>query len=90
MNIMYDIIKPYKCPNCGQDMLFFETRNNTVIDYKAFLSLAKSISETKEFLEKRDVKHFKCVYCDSKYIIDWTTGWPTPIVDKEKLRQFGY
>ena len=34
METLCTLIKPYKCPNCNQDTLFFYTSNNTLIDYK--------------------------------------------------------
>ena len=33
METLCTLIKPYKCPNCNQDTLFFYTSNNTLIDY---------------------------------------------------------
>lgn len=86
---MYEIIKPYKCPKCNEDMLFFETKHNTIIDYKSILSLAKTASECKQYLEKRDIKHFKCIYCGGIFLIDWTKNWPYPLTDINVIKQFG-
>ena len=34
MEIICKRLKPYICQKCGQEMLFFYTKNGTLIDYK--------------------------------------------------------
>ena len=60
---LYSLITPYRCPICNQDMLFFASSNNRIIDYKKFISYGKSLSEMKAYLEKRDIKFLKCIAC---------------------------
>ena len=86
---MYSLISPYKCKLCGQDMLFFVTASNTLIDYKAFILQARSLEETKMYLEKRNIRYIKCVCCDKYFIIDWSNGWPEQLLDRNILNTFG-
>ena len=88
-NVMYNLITPYRCKLCNQDMLFFETRKNTLIDYKQFISSANTLSETIEKLGQRNIKYLKCIRCGRHFIIDWTNGWPEPLLDRSALKQFG-
>ena len=89
MNTLYHLITPYRCPKCGQDMLFFTTKDGRIIDYKKFLDSAKSLDELKDYLERRNIKFIKCLGCDKSYITDWTNGWPEPLTDIIKLKRFG-
>lgn len=88
MNNMCRILAPYTCKNCGQDMLFFTTSNNTLIDYKRLLSVG-GIYELKHYLESRSIRGIKCLICNKEYVIDWTKGYPEPLLDKDVLKQFG-
>lgn len=87
--LMYKLISPYRCKQCGQDMLFFTSSNGTVIDYKEFLNRGIPLSEMKRYLEKRNIKFIKCICCDKLYIIDWSHGWPEQVTDINILRSFG-
>ncbi len=86
---LYHLITPYKCPQCHQDMLFFTTKNDRIIDYKKFIDSGKSLDETKEYLAINNIRFLKCIYCDRSYIIDWTNRWPVPLIDVKKLKAFG-
>ena len=87
--MLYKLITPYRCKVCGQDMFFFTTPTNNVIDYKEFLSRANSLSETKRYLEKRNIRYLKCICCNRLFIIDWSKGWPEQVTDINILRDFG-
>lgn len=88
--LLYHIIEPYKCPICKEDLLFFTTKfNDKIIDYKRLLDNGNTLDETKHYLEKRNIRHFRCIHCDREFIIDWTEGWPIPITNKDKLKIFG-
>lgn len=87
--LMYHLIQPYKCPACNQEMLFFTTKDNKVIDYKRFISNANTLDETIKYLGKRDIRFIKCIQCGKTYIIDWTDGWPKPLTERKKLKEFG-
>lgn len=89
MRLMYHKIAPYKCQVCGQEMIYFQNKKGMVLDYRGILNQGKTLSETKEMLENHDIKFFKCIYCNRRFIIDWTEGWPKPLYDREKLRNFG-
>ena len=89
MQQMYSLITPYKCKYCDQDMLFFLTKKNTVIDYRAYLKNANTLSETIEDLSKRKIRYIKCICCGNVSIIDWSNGWPEQLTDVEKLKAFG-
>ncbi len=87
--ILYNLIQPYKCPICNEDLLFFTSKHNKIIDYKRFLDNGNTLAEMKGYLEKRDIRHFKCIKCDKEFIIDWSEGWPVPVTDIDKLKAFG-
>ena len=70
-------------------MLFFTTSNGSVIDYKEFLNRSNTLPEVKRYLEKRNIKYIKCIYCDRLFIIDWSHGWPEQVTDINVLRDFG-
>lgn len=89
MEQMYHVITPYRCKLCNQDMLFFVTKNNKLIDYKWFLNNGYTLSETKEELGKRKIKFIKCIYCGKTHIIDWTHGWPEQVTDYNVFKNFG-
>jgi len=86
---MYELIHPYRCKNCGQDMLFFTTNSGTVIDYKEFFNRGNTLSEMKRYLERRNIGFLKCLCCNKLYIIDWTDDWPQQVIDKKVPREFG-
>ena len=86
---MYDIIEPYICPNCGNNVIVFETRKNTSIDYKSILRGGISASEMKQELQKRSVKGFRCLYCGHRFLIDYTKVWPSPLYrTSESIKYF--
>ena len=87
--ILYHLIHPYRCPICNEDLLFFTTKTNKIIDYKHILSNANTLSDTITFLGSRNIKHFKCIKCNKEFIIDWSKGWPEPLTDREALKKFG-
>ena len=88
-NLLYKLISPYKCKVCGQDMLFFETIYNKLIDYKPFLDNGYSLDEMKRIIETRKIKYIRCICCGKSFIIDWTNGWPEQLIDREALKKFG-
>lgn len=88
-NLLYRRINPYKCKVCGQEMLFFETKHKTLIDYKPFLDNAFTLSEMKHAIETRKIKYIRCICCGRSFIIDWTNGWPEQLTDREALKKFG-
>ena len=91
METLCTLIKPYKCPNCNKDTLFFYTSNNTLIDYKMLFCNEKMSSyEIKKFLEYKKVRFLKCIACNKLYIIDWRDGFPIPLTDKSCLTDFGF
>ena len=89
MKELCNIITPYKCKQCGQDMLFFVTANNTLIDYKALISKGYSINDIKHLLETKNIRFIKCISCNKSYIIDWTNTYPVQLLDKNSLKKFG-
>lgn len=89
MKEMYHIIKPYRCQVCNQDMLFFLTANNVLIDYKGLFGRTKNLYKIRQYLEQRRIKYIKCLSCNKIYIIDWTQRYPTQLLDKSCLEKFG-
>lgn len=87
---MCEIITPYRCKNCGQDMLFFLTNNNTLIDYKAlFCYNDQTLYGIKHYLENKNIRFIKCLVCNKTYIIDWTHGYPMQLLNKDLIKKFG-
>ena len=89
MKEMCTIVPHFRCAKCGQDMLFFSTRSGMLIDYKKLISNGRVLSDIKDYLENRNVRYFKCIACNKLYIIDWSNGYPVPLLDKECLAKFG-
>lgn len=90
MREMCRIITPYRCKECGQDMVFFLTTNNILLDYKAMIiDKRKSLYELNNYLESQSIRFMKCLSCNKTYIIDWTKGYPEQLVDKSVLNKFG-
>lgn len=90
MREMCRVITPYRCKECGQDMVFFLTTNNILLDYKAMIiDKRKSLYELNNHLESQSIRFMKCLSCNKTYIIDWTKGYPEQLVDKSVLNKFG-
>ena len=90
MKEMCRIITPYRCKECGQDMVFFLTNNNILLDYKGLIiDQSKSLQELKQYLEPRSVRFMKCLSCNKTYIINWTTGFRVQLTNKSVLNKFG-
>lgn len=86
---MVELLKPYKCKKCGQEMLFFLTKNNTLIDYKALMvDYSYTLMDIKKYLEDKNICFIKCLSCNKTYIIDWTDGYPVPLIDETILNKF--
>ena len=87
---MCEKITPYRCPICNQDMLFFVTSNNTLIDYKGLAERSPNgIYSLRQYLENKRIKFIKCLVCNKVSIIDWSNTYPKPLLDKEVLEKFG-
>ena len=83
-------IDPYKCPICNQDMLFFITSNNVLIDYKGLMDRSvNGIYSIRKYLGERHTKFIKCLACNKTSIIDWSDTYPVPLTNKEELKKFG-
>ena len=89
MNEMIKLSQPYKCECCGQEMLFFFTKRNTLIDYKAIFRRFTTSNELRDYLQNKDIIKFKCVSCGKEFIIDLRRGYPIPLYDNSILQQFG-
>lgn len=88
---MCTIIKPYKCPNCNNELLFFTiNRSDFVIDYKNLINKGLSLHQLREYLSNRNIRYLKCIICKKMYIIDWSNGFPEPLLNRNVLTQFGY
>ena len=70
-------------------MLFFTTNNNILIDYKRIYELYNNAYSLKQYLYTKNIKYLKCLVCNQLYIIDWTTGFPTQLTNKECIEKFG-
>lgn len=88
---MCNIITPYRCPNCNNDILLF-TRNNSnmAIDYKKLIDNGMSLKQIKDYLYERNINILNCICCHSKFMIDWTNGYPEPLTDINILNRFNY
>lgn len=86
---MCSYVTPYRCSKCGEDVLFFVTSDNHLIDYKVMLDRGYSIYQLKEYLAERRVKFIKCLSCGQSFIIDWSNGFPVQLLDKNILKEFG-
>ena len=89
MNRICRKINPYRCKVCNQDMLFFMTKHNTLIDYKALIERSEDASTLKKYLILKDVQYIKCITCNKIYLIDWSNHIPVPLTDKSHLTKFG-
>lgn len=89
MRLLYELLRPYKCQVCGKELLMFQTDNNRLMDYKIFIDQAYSVNDLRKTLRNHHVKYLKCISCDRSYLIDWSKGWPTQMLDKTPLMEFG-
>lgn len=87
--IMCNLITPYRCKECNQDMLFFITPNNTLLDYKKIFDTYQNLQGIRNFLYTKNIRFIKCLVCNKSYIIDWTSGYPTQLMNKKDLEKFG-
>ena len=73
MNEMCKIINPCICKNCGNEMLFFESRSGRLIDYTAIFNNGNTLPEIKKILNNRSIRFIKCVVCGkpSKELVIW-------------------
>jgi len=85
---MVKLLRPYRCTNCSQDMLFFVTKRGTLINYRE-LAEKRTLNELKECLYKSNIVAMKCMVCSKTYTIDWRDKWPKPLVDEGELSRFG-
>lgn len=89
MKEMVKINKPYVCKKCNSEMLFFLTKRSSLIDYKTLFSNGTTKDELINKIENRNIKFIKCINCGNTFIIDWRTGWPLQLMDKNELDKFG-
>lgn len=89
MNKLYHLIEPYICPVCKHGELQFITDKFALIPYRRFIENGFSVKDTKEILSIRHIKFLKCAACKKLFVIDWTHGWPVPVIDSKILRDFG-
>ena len=90
MKLLCKTLVPYKCKYCHQNMLFFTTKNNILIDYKGcFVNKMMSSHELKTYLENKMVIYLKCIACGKISIIDWRDPYPAQLTDKNILKNFG-
>lgn len=82
-------ITPYVCNECGNDTLFFITKNGILIDYKTMMERGMSLTQIKQFLYEKNIKYIKCISCNRQYIIDWRNGYPVNLIDRQALLDFG-
>lgn len=88
MKEMCTLITPYRCGVCNQDMLYFTTKYNTLIDYKNLMYNKHGIAEINNYLETKQIKFIKCLVCNKTYIIDWSEKYPRPVMNKEDIKKF--
>ncbi len=91
MKELCKIVEPYKCKDCGSDLLFFITSDGWSINYKEvfYKRLGMSLSDIRNELVHRKVKYFKCLGCGKIHFIDWSNGFPVQLTDGECLKKFG-
>lgn len=87
--VMCELINPYKCPKCNQDVLFFVTSSNTLIDYMQLFKKGMSKDQIREYLAEKRVRYIKCIKCNTVHIIDWSKGYPVPLLKRSDLKKFG-
>lgn len=84
---MCSLRTPYRCINCNQDMLFFTTNKNILVDYKGLMSDGRDVWDVKKYLKPKKVRKFKCMSCGSVFTIDWTNSFPEPILEELALNK---
>ena len=73
---MCTTIKPYVCTDCQQEMLFFNTRENVLLDYKKLFNRYTDSYELKKYLYPQNITKLRCFVCRKEYFIDWRRGYP--------------
>ncbi len=80
---------PYVCKDCGNELLFFTTERNSLIDYKGLFVGGTTSPELYKILENRKVRFMKCIVCGKYYLIDWSNHFPQQLMDRKCLDNFG-
>ena len=86
---LYHLIEPYRCQICHQGDLLFMTNHRAYIPYRQFIEGGVELNTLKEILSTRHIKFFQCDHCKRVFVIDWTKGWPTAVIDPMILHEFG-
>ena len=76
MNLMCHVIKPYLCTVCGEDTLFFVTKNNRLIDYRYMIRSGMTLQQIEDYLRERGVTKMKCINCNKEYLMDFREKYP--------------
>lgn len=79
MNLMCHVITPYICTVCGEDTLFFVTKNNRLIDYRYMIRSGMTLDQIENYLKERGVNRIKCINCNKEYPMDFRKRYPTNI-----------
>lgn len=80
---------PYICKHCGNELLFFVTQHNTLIDYKSLFTEGTTSPELYKELQNDKIRYMKCVVCRKMNLIDWSEKFPQQLTDKSCLKKFG-
>jgi transcription elongation factor Elf1 len=80
---------PYVCKHCGEELLFFVTNRNTLIDYKNLFVNGKTSPEIYAELQNKNIRSMKCIVCGKYYLIDWSEHFPQQLLDRNSLSKFG-
>ena len=81
-------IKPYICPKCGNDSLFFITYKGNLLSYKNMMINGSDIYDIKALISINRVSYIKCLSCNKVFLMDWTKGFPIGWFDKDALSRF--
>jgi hypothetical protein len=86
---MCKLNNPCTCKECGNNMLFFLTDRNTLIDYSRLFSNGATSPKIYRELQKVNVRFIKCLVCNKCYLIDWSEKFPKQLIDRKTLNKFG-
>lgn len=85
---MCTLHNPCRCKDCGNELLFFTTARNTLIDYKALFANGRTSPEIYRELQDSKVRLIRCIVCNKSYIIDWSNKFPEQLTNREGLAKF--
>lgn len=81
-------IRPDVCPNCKAQRIELISFNGYPQHYSE--AVTNYLKGKMTYFDKYEIRSMKCKSCNKEYIIDWSSVFPKPLLDNNKLNYFLY